>query len=56
MINLEFHFPDGTRRMVYDVHPRSQDEAIPLPAGAVAVTIWLGISPLHTEFSWLNDD
>lgn len=42
MINLEFTLEDGSRVMVYDVHPRSQETAIQIPPGAVAVTIWLG--------------
>jgi hypothetical protein len=42
MINLEFHFPNGDSVMAYDVHPRSQSEPIPFPAGAISVTVWLG--------------
>lgn len=42
MINLEFHLADGTSAMVYDVHPESQAHPVPIPAGAVSVTIWLG--------------
>ena len=34
--------PDGTSVMIYDVHPASQDEAIPIPEGAVSVVVWLG--------------
>lgn len=45
MINLEFMLPDGDGLMAYDVHPRSQDEPIPIPAGAVGVTVWLGTTP-----------
>jgi hypothetical protein len=42
VINLEFIFANGVSRMVYDVHPRSQSNAIPLPDGAVGVVVWLG--------------
>jgi hypothetical protein len=45
VINLEFMLPDGDGLMAYDVHPRSQDEPIPIPAGAVSVTVWLGTTP-----------
>jgi hypothetical protein len=42
MLNLQFLFPDGDSVMAYDVHPRSQDEPVPLPAGAIGVVLWLG--------------
>jgi hypothetical protein len=43
VINLEFLDADGKRvSIVYDVHPRSQEQAIPLPEGAMAVVVWLG--------------
>lgn len=43
MINLEFLDDHGDRiGMEYDVHPRSQQEEVPIPDGAVAVRIWLG--------------
>lgn len=42
MINLQFTLADGTTVMAYDVHPRSQDEPVEIPDGAVAVTVWLG--------------
>jgi hypothetical protein len=42
MINLQFHLPDGSTVMAYDVHPASQDEPITIPDGATAVTVWLG--------------
>jgi hypothetical protein len=42
MINLEIELADGTKVMIYDVYPRSQAQAIPLPAGAVAILVWLG--------------
>jgi hypothetical protein len=43
VINLEIRLEDGTSVMLYDVHPRSQDEAIDLPPGARTVTVWLGV-------------
>ena len=48
MINLEIELADGSKVMIYDVHPRSQAQAIPLPEGAVGVVVWLGTRP------WLN--
>jgi len=43
ILNLEFKDADGQRiSMAYDVHPRSQAEAIPIPEGAVSVVLWLG--------------
>ncbi len=45
MINLEFRDCDGRRIVIeYDVHPRSQDEPIPVPPGAESVVLWLGTS------------
>lgn len=53
MINLCFILSDGTRQMVYDVHPRSQETGgVAIPPGAVAVEVWLGTS----DFSSLTDD
>lgn len=44
MINLEWLDADGQRiAMNYDVHPRSQDKAITVPAGAARVVVWLGM-------------
>lgn len=42
MINLEIVLADGTTTMLYDVHPSSQEQPVPLPEGAVGVTVWLG--------------
>jgi hypothetical protein len=43
MINIEFRFADGTSKMIYDVHPRSQEEGgLPVPNGAVGFVLWLG--------------
>jgi hypothetical protein len=43
MINLEFHYADGRdSSVVYDVHPESQARPVPVPEGAVSVTVWLG--------------
>lgn len=42
-INLEFRMADGSHALVYDVHPRSQEEGpIPVPPGTVSVVVWLG--------------
>jgi hypothetical protein len=46
VINLEFTLPDGSTVMAYDVHPASQETPVEIPAGAVAVTVWLGTRPL----------
>lgn len=43
MINLEFRLADGENVMAYDVHPRSQNDPIAIPPGAVAVVVWLGV-------------
>lgn len=45
MINLQIWLTNGEHVMLYDVHPRSQDEPIPLPADAVSVVVWLGVNP-----------
>jgi hypothetical protein len=43
MINLEFIMPPGEPSvMEYDVHPASQEIAIPIPDGAYGVVVWLG--------------
>ena len=43
MINLEFLDESGRRiSIAYDVHPASQTEAIPVPADAASVVVWLG--------------
>lgn len=42
MINVMFIFPDGHQEMEYDVHPKSQDEPIPLPLGAISFVVYLG--------------
>ena len=55
MINLEFMLPDGDHLMAYDVHPGSQDEPIPIPAGAVSVVVWLGTTPLSPGAEALID-
>jgi hypothetical protein len=46
LINLRFTFPDGDAVMAYDVHPASQAEPIPIPAGASGVAVWLGVRQL----------
>lgn len=46
MINIEFRFLDGHTQVVYDVHPRSQEEGgLPVPANAIGYTVWLGTRP-----------
>jgi hypothetical protein len=43
MINLEFIMQPGLPHvMCYDVHPASQQTAIPIPYGAYGVVVWLG--------------
>ena len=46
MINVEVHLEDGSRVMLYDVHPASQETPVELPPGAKSITIWLGTRPL----------
>lgn len=42
-VNIVFTFLDERQQVVYDVHPRSQNEGgLPVPAGAVAYTVWMG--------------
>lgn len=56
MINLEWVGPGGDRvKMSYDVHPASQDRPILIPAGAIAVRVWLGTTPAVTAPSPLPD-
>ena len=43
MINIEFKLADGTTKMIYDVHPASQEQAgLPVPDAAVSYVIWIG--------------
>jgi hypothetical protein len=51
VINLQILLADGTDMMIYDVHPRSQFEAVPLPANAVGVVVWLGVKGV-TAAEW----
>lgn len=43
MINLVFADADGQQVGVeYEVHPRSQEAPVPIPAGAATVAVYLG--------------
>lgn len=53
MINLEFKGVHGERiAMAYDV-TAEENRSLTIPAGAVAIQVWLGTLPF-TEEEWMN--
>jgi hypothetical protein len=57
MINLEFIMQPGEPHvMSYDVHPASQQTAIPIPDGACGVVVWLGTVALSEYEIGASDD
>lgn len=56
MINIEFRFLDGHTQVVYDVHPRGQeDDGLSIPANAVRYRIWPGKVWVVSKYAGADD-